>query len=127
MRERLLTWQWSLYPDGHRDRRNLTIHIATVPLFMLGNLLVVSSPLTSWWSALVGLAATAFAVGAQGRGHRLESASPVPFAGPVDGVSRLFLEQWVTFPRYVLSGEFGRAWRDSATGGGGTTSARPRT
>jgi hypothetical protein len=126
MRERLLAWQWSLYPDGHRDRRNLAIHITTVPLFMVGTLTVVSAPWTSVWALLAGLAMMAFAVGAQGRGHRLESVEPVPFAGPIDVVSRLFLEQWVTFPRYVFSGGFGRAWRDSVTGRG-TTSAPPRT
>lgn len=47
----------------------------------------------------------------QGRGHRLESTAPVPFAGPFDVISRIFVEQLVTFPRFVLSGEFVRAWR----------------
>ena len=36
MRDHLVRWQWQLYPPGHRDRRNLAIHIATVPLFQAG-------------------------------------------------------------------------------------------
>jgi hypothetical protein len=40
---------------------------------------------------------------------------PVPFAGPVDVVSRIFAEQLITFPRFVLSGQFARAWRESGT------------
>ena len=26
---------------------------------------------------------------------------------------RFFVEQWITFPRYVLSGGFSRAWREA--------------
>jgi hypothetical protein len=47
----------------------------------------------------------------QGRGHRLEKNAPVPFRGPLDVLARIFVEQWVTFPRFVLSGGFARAWR----------------
>jgi len=28
----LLAWQWSQYVPGHRDRRNLLVHILTVPV-----------------------------------------------------------------------------------------------
>jgi hypothetical protein len=28
-----------------------------------------------------------------------------------NAISRIFLEQWVTFPRFVLSGAWMRAWR----------------
>src|SRR5688572_21812384 len=125
MRERILTWQWSLYAGGHRDRRNLALHLATVPVFQLGTLLVLAAPLLSLWAAAAGLAAMAGAMAAQGRGHRGEAVAPVPFAGPGDVLARIFLEQWVTFPRYLLSGGFGRAWREAS--GTSTTSARPRT
>jgi hypothetical protein len=37
----------------------------------------------------------------------------VPFEGPLDVLSRIVLEQWITFPRFVLSGSFARAWRDA--------------
>jgi hypothetical protein len=59
---------------------------------------------------VAGLAAMFTAVAAQGAGHRRET-PPAPFRGPTDFVARFFAEQWVTFPRYVLSGEFGKAWR----------------
>jgi hypothetical protein len=52
----------------------------------------------------------------QGRGHAIEVTRPVPFEGPLDVVARLFAEQWVTFPRYVLSGGLGRAWVAAAKG-----------
>jgi len=41
---RLLAWQWSLYRDGHRERRNLAIHAAPVPLFLAGTCALVLSP-----------------------------------------------------------------------------------
>jgi hypothetical protein len=114
MRERILSWQWSLYADGHRDRRNLALHAATVPLFMAGTLLLVAAaPLVSAWAALAGVAAMAGAMAAQGRGHRGEVVAPVPFAGPADVLARIFLEQWVTFPRFVMTGGFARAWRSA--------------
>jgi hypothetical protein len=45
---------------------------------------------------------------AQGRGHRLEREAPEPFKGAGDFVSRFIAEQWVTFPRFVLSGAWYR-------------------
>jgi hypothetical protein len=108
----LVRWQWSLYPDGHRDRRNLAIHAITVPLFVAGS---ATLPLAAfagvWWAAGSSLLLMIGALAAQGRGHKLESTAPVPFRSPIDAVARLFVEQWITFPRYVLSGQFARAWR----------------
>lgn len=109
--EGLLAWQWGLYPDNHRDRRNLLLHVVSVPLFQLGNVLLVTAPVTSLWSVLPGIVFTVGALALEGRGHRLETVAPVPFRGPFDALSRLFVEQWVTFPRFVLSGGFARAWR----------------
>jgi hypothetical protein len=109
--EALLPWQWKLYPDNHVTRRNLVLHIVTVPLFQVGTLLLVASPLLGLGWALAGLGGMVAAVALQGRGHRLETVPPVPFQGPGDVVARIFVEQWVTFPRFVLSGGFARAWR----------------
>jgi hypothetical protein len=50
----------------------------------------------------------------EGRGHKLERETPTPFDGPADFVSRFVAEQWVTFPRFVLSG----AWYRNLTGAG---------
>jgi hypothetical protein len=121
----LLTWQWNLYPDNHCARRNLLLHALTVPLFELGTVLLVASPFSSLWLVLPGVVAMVSAMALQGRGHRLELTAPVPFRGPFDVVARIFVEQWVTFPRFVLSGGFARAWRatrpDGLTGSTSTS------
>ena len=109
----LLAWQWSLYPAGHRNRRNLLAHALTVPLFQVGTVALVMGPFVSGWLAALGFGAMAGAMMLQGRTHRLEGTAPVPFRGPGDVVARILAEQWLTFPRYVASGEFGRAWKDS--------------
>jgi hypothetical protein len=121
----LLAWQWSLYRDGHRDRRNLALHLATVPMFLAGTLAIPAGiVLGPWWLSIVGLAGMVAAIAAQGRGHRGEAVAPVPFRGPGDVIARLFVEQWITFPRYVLSGGLARAWRaGSATQRGGGSAA----
>jgi len=110
MRANLLAWQWEQYPSGHRDRLNLLIHAATMPLFGAGVLLAAAAP---WLGplALAGVLLLPLAMAMQGRGHRRESTPPAPFAGALDVISRIFAEQLVTFPRFVLSGEFARAWR----------------
>ena len=45
----------------------------------------------------------------QGRGHRREAEAPTPFDGAANFVSRFVVEQWITFPRFVLSG----AWAEN--------------
>jgi uncharacterized membrane protein YGL010W len=108
--EGLLAWQLAGYPDVHGDRRNVLIHILTVPMFLLGNVAVLTAPFTSAWRVLVGLALTVAAIELQGRGHRFEPRRPAPFRGPIDVVLRILGEQWITFPRFVLTGGFARAW-----------------
>jgi hypothetical protein len=107
----LLSWQWSLYPDNHRTRRNLLLHLLTVPLFEVGTLAVVGAFLVSGWLAIAGVLAMAVAMALQGAGHGKEAVPPVPFASPFDALARIFVEQWVTFPRYVLSGQLAARWR----------------
>jgi len=109
----LLAWQWSLYREGHRDRRNLALHALTAPLFIAGTCALVLSPLAGVGAAVAGAAAMLGALVAQGRGHAGEAARPVAFRGPGDFVARFFAEQWVTFPRFVLSGGFAAAWRQA--------------
>jgi hypothetical protein len=103
-RQNLLAFQWSVYPEAHQSRGNLWIHLLTVPVFMAGTLGVLASPWLGVGAALAGLLAMATALAAQGRGHRLEPKPPVPFRGPLDIVLRIFAEQWITWPRFVLSG-----------------------
>ena len=69
----LLAWQWSLYPAGHRDRRNLLVHALTVPVFQLGTVAVLVAPRPerlarpgrAWWRWPGRWRS-------QGRTHRLE-------------------------------------------------------
>ena len=108
----LLAWQWSRYPPAHRSRKNLLAHALTAPVFVAGTLALLAGPAVgSPWLAVAGLAAMGGVMFLQGRTHRAERVRPSPFRGPLDVVQRLFVEQWVTFPRYVLSGGFARAWR----------------
>jgi len=108
----LLRWQWDGYPRVHRSRLNLLIHIVVVPLFVLGNIgLIAALVLWSLPLGFVSLVTMAVSVVAQGRGHRQEQVPPEPFTSRVNAVSRIFLEQWVTFPRFVISGRWLRALR----------------
>lgn len=108
----LLAWQWAHYPGGHADRTNLLVHAITVPLFWSGLATLALAPLSGApLGALGGLAMMVIAIAAQGRGHKREEVAPLPFRGPLDVLARIFVEQLVTFPRFVLSGGFARAWR----------------
>ena len=110
----LLRWQWEGYARYHRSRANLLIHIAAVPLFLVGTILLIASIVhISSTAFFVALGCLLLAIALQGRGHRLEPVPPEPFSGPLNFVSRLFLEQWVTFPRFVLSGGWSAALRAS--------------
>ena len=104
----LAAWQWAGYARYHRDRLNLLLHLVAVPLFMVSSAALAAGAwrLAPAWiaAAIVGMVAS---VAAQGRGHRLEAVPPEPFAGPANFVARFLVEQWVTFPRFVLAG----GWR----------------
>lgn len=113
----LLRWQWEGYPRYHRTRFNLLLHIGVVPLFILGNIALIAALFKgSWAAAAAGLAAMLVSVVLQGRGHGQEPTPPEPFTSKWNAVSRIFLEQWVTFPRFVLSGGWLRALRTESEG-----------
>jgi hypothetical protein len=108
----LLRWQWEGYPRYHRSRFNLLLHIAVVPMFLVGNVaLLVALVQRSWHIGIVAVVAMVLSVALQGRGHRQEPVPPEPFTSRFNAVSRIFLEQWVTFPRFVFSGGWFRALR----------------
>ena len=101
----LLEWQWSDYADKHRNHNNLLIHIVAVPLFWFGALEFVSAFLfRGAFFSLGGLVLMGVSVFLQGKGHEMEQAEPAPFKGAMDFVQRILAEQFVTFPRFVLSG-----------------------
>jgi hypothetical protein len=100
-----MAWQWQGYDRNHRDRANLLLHFVAVPAFIAGALASVSLLFHRHWFAAgcaFALMLGAFAV--QGLGHRREAEAPVPFDGPGDFLARVFVEQFITFPRFVLSG-----------------------
>jgi O-antigen/teichoic acid export membrane protein len=108
----LLRWQWQGYTRYHRSRANLLLHIVLVPVFVLGNVvLLVALAQGTWLVVVLALVAMVVSVALQGRGHRQEATPPEPFTSPANAVARIFCEQWVTFPRFVLSGGWYRALR----------------
>jgi hypothetical protein len=109
----LLRWQWDGYARYHRSRVNLLIHIVAVPLFLIGTVgVIIALVQGSSVVAVISAVVMVIAIALQGRGHNQEAVPPEPFTGPANAVSRIFLEQWVTFPRFVLSGGWVRALRE---------------
>jgi hypothetical protein len=111
----LLAWQWQGYARYHQSRANLLMHIVLVPLFVAGNVaLMVGAIRLDWIETLVGAACMGVSIVLQGMGHNGEPVPPVPFSGTGNAIARIFLEQWITFPRYVLTGAWWRALRTGA-------------
>ena len=101
----LLEWQWQGYHRYHQTRTNLLIHIVAVPVFLVSNLLViVAIARLSLVLGAIAIGSMALALLMEGRGHGLEPVPPEPFTSKLNAVGRLFLEQWITFPRFVVSG-----------------------
>lgn len=112
--ENLLARQWRGYPGTHRSRANLFLHLVAVPVFLVANVaLAVGLARGDWRTAVAAVAAMAVSLATQGRGHRCEATPPERFAGPAEAVLRILAEQWVTFPRFVLTGR----WRRAVCGG----------
>lgn len=103
IRRNLLSWQYAGYAANHQARVNILIHLLTVPLFWLGVPFGLFSLFQLHpWGIAVGLGLVLLAFFAQGIGHRCEHNDPVPFDGPGDFFSRIFAEQFISFPRYAL-------------------------
>lgn len=111
----LLADQGRDYSRYHTDRMNLLIHIVAVPVFELscvGFIGALAARAPVYAAASVALALAAFA--AQGGGHAREPNAAIPFTGPGNTVGRIFGEQFITFPRFVLGGGWSRAFRAAA-------------
>jgi hypothetical protein len=108
----LLAWQWQDYARYHQSRANLLLHIVLVPLFLASNVaLIIGAFRLDWIEAAVGAACMLASIALQGRGHHREPVPPVPFSGAGNALARIFLEQWITFPRFVLTGGWWNAVR----------------
>ncbi|MDT9002197.1 terminase [Paucibacter sp. APW11] len=104
----LLRHQQRHYARFHRDRNNLRLHLCTVPVFQAGHLMLMLAPaLGPFWLAPIGLGMMMLALALQRRGHALEVEAVEPFRGPVNAVLRICFEQWLSFPRFALTG----GWR----------------
>lgn len=114
----LVEKQWAGYADRHRHRQNLLIHIIAVPVLWLAAFQVLGGLLLLLLGVPGALAMLAWAVllgslslFAQARGHALEGVESEKFADAGDFVRRLLSEQFINFPRFVLSGQWLRALR----------------
>jgi hypothetical protein len=116
MRQQLLKWQWEGYPQFHQDKLNLVIHIVAVPVFV-GSLFNVVWSLAHLWfvSAAISAVGMGVAFAVQGFGHGREKTPSIPFDGAGDAVTRIFVEQLITFWRYVFSGQWWSALRHGVT------------
>ena len=100
---------WADYHRVHAGRLNLLIHLIAVPLFIGAVVSVLlaagrGDPVSATMSLAFGLIAMAL----QGRGHKLEAEPPRPFSGPLNFMRRWFMEQFIIFPVFLLTG---RWWR----------------
>ena len=101
--QKVLRAQWDDYQRTHATRANFVVHLLTVPVFLVGTAAFFWGVATvSWGYCLMGLLAVMGAMAAQGWGHQQEASRPAPFASRTDVCVRIFLEQWVTFPRYAV-------------------------
>jgi hypothetical protein len=120
IRGNLLAWQWSDYAAKHQARANLLIHIVAVPLFAAGLVcLVLGIVRADWLPAVAGFAGLLVGLAAQGVGHGKEPEQPSPFLGPTDFITRFLAEQFITFPRFVISG----GWSANLRGRGSSSQA----
>jgi uncharacterized membrane protein YGL010W len=113
----LLAWQWRGYSRNHRDGANLLLHMVAVPAFIAGTAAAAVQVLQrQWFGAALALVIAVVAFALQGVGHRRERVAPEPFAGPGDFVARVLAEQFITFPRFVLAGQWARNLAESNRG-----------
>ena len=109
----LLAWQWRGYSRKHHDRVNLLIHMVAVPAFIAGTLATIRLMFNAQWpGALLAIIVAVVAFAIQGLGHRREREPPEPFTDAGDFVARVFAEQFITFPRFVLAGHWARNFAD---------------
>jgi hypothetical protein len=107
----LLEAQWSDYPERHTHRTNLLIHILAVPMswfgafWILGGFLLMLMGVPGAFGMLFwGAAFIAGALAAQHYGNSLEGRRAPPIRDPKQFARHAFAEQFVTFPRFVLTG-----------------------
>jgi hypothetical protein len=113
--------QWNDYSERHRNKTNLIIHVVTVPLVWLaaievaGALLLMLIGVGGLKIFVWALIMVAIALFAQNYGNQMEAVKPPPLTNAKDFAINAAAEQFVTFPRFVLTGGWLRNFQ--ATGG----------
>jgi len=102
----LLSWAWEETPPVHRNAANLLIHLFAVPLFVVGNILLVAGVVFDLWLLIAAVLCIVVSLALQKFGHSLEGNPVHPFAGPRDFVRRIYAEQFCNFWRFLLSGQW---------------------
>ena len=94
------------------DKMNFILLGIGMAIIIIGFLLIVSGVFSlSLVSFAVGIVGILAGLALQRHGHSLEAEASEPFSDRKDAVQRLVVEQFLTFPRFVLSGGWWRAWR----------------
>jgi len=92
-----------------------------VPLFVAAIVFLIASIVRAEdVSVVIALGLAFVAMVLQGRGHALESHAPVPFSGPGNFLKRWFMEQFMIFPLFLLTG---RWWHQFKVAGDGSDDA----
>ena len=102
----LVSWTWRQTPPVHKNGTNLLIHLFAVPLFVIGNILVVAGIVFNPWLLLAAPLCIVVSLALQKFGHSLERAQVPPFTGPRDFLGRLYAEQFCNFWRFLFSGQW---------------------
>ena len=106
-----IRWQWQGYAKYHQDKGNLLIHIFAVAVFWLGAAaLIFGIVRLSLLSVLLAFLALFGSLVFQSIGHKREANPPVPFTSKIDFIKRFLCEQFITFPRFVLTGGWFRSF-----------------
>lgn len=108
----VLDKQWSDYSERHQNKVNLLIHIVTVPLVWIAAIQVIGALLLMLtgvggftilvWAAIL----IAIALFAQSHGNSMEAVKPAPFGDWKGFAINAAAEQFVTFPRFVVTGQW---------------------
>ncbi len=110
----LMKWQWAGYAQYHQSRKNLLIHIVFVPTFIIAFVgLLLAVVRLDFAQMLVALLITLGSFALQGLGHNKEANPSQPFSSIHNAVLRILCEQFYSFPKFVFSGQWYRAFRAS--------------
>ena len=110
----LLSWAWEETPPVHKNAANLLIHLFAVPLFVVGNVLLVAGIVFDFWLLIAAILCIVVSLALQKFGHSLERNQPPPFAGSRDFLRRIYAEQFCNFWRFLLSGQWYASFKERA-------------